>query len=135
MSVYTNSLKNVGVYPATLVATLADYPNVAPLTLPYLIKITHPCDTSVLMPEILEPMTFNIGFVQTMVQVFTQFKDSISERLKDIKFCGERIYRMKEDYNFLNLIVPNDHWSSLFLIEVFTINESSVGNYTATLEV
>lgn len=94
---------------------LTAYPLVDASHLYYNIYIAHPCDiTEILPPAKIEPMEFAIGFVQPNLQIFEQWLDTSSEQLTTKEFCGDRIYKLKEGFNFLNLIVPLDQWNSYF---------------------
>ena len=80
-------------------------------------------------------MSFTLGFVQTVTQVFPQFKDKVGDETANSKECGERIYRLIDGYSFLNLQIPVDPWNSNLQIELFTLDSNKVGQYTASLEV
>ena len=80
ISVSTNLLSFVGtVYTATMVATFANYPTATPASLQFEVLMVHPCDLTILQPFVIMPMTFTLGFVQTVTQIFPQFKDDVSE--------------------------------------------------------
>jgi len=81
------------------------------------------------------PMTFTLGFVQTVTQLFPQFKDDVAESLTNSKFCGERAYTLLDGYSFINLSTPVDPWNSNFQLEVFSLDPSKVGQYTVSLQI
>jgi hypothetical protein len=66
-------LSDIAVYNMIVVATLDNYPQVKPATLPFTVFIIHPCDITVLKPWKLNSMSFTIGFAQTVSQAFPQF--------------------------------------------------------------
>jgi hypothetical protein len=128
-------LSDIAVYTVTLVSKLANYPTATPATAQFTLMIVHPCDLTVLQPFTIMPMSFTLGFVQTVTQIFPQFKDTVAESLVNSKFCGERIYTLIDGYSFLNLAVPLDPWNSNFQIELFSIDPTKVGQYSASLAV
>ena len=112
ISVSTNLLSDIKVYTATLKATLNNYPNATPKTLQFTVLIANPCDLTVLQPFALMPMSFTLGFVQTVTQPFPQFKDEVAERAANSKLCGERTYKLIDGHSFINLLIPVDPWIS-----------------------
>ena len=57
--------------------------------------------------------------------------------MDDVKFCGERVYRLVDAISlpFLNFFIPKEPWDSPFTLELSTLDEAKIGNYTATIEV
>ena len=42
---------------------------------------------------------------------------------------------MVDEFTFFNFFIPQDQWDSPFTLELSTLDETKVGNYTATIEV
>lgn len=56
--VETNLFSDINIYPATLQVSLVNYPSVLPVTIPFSIKIAHPCAMTTLQPISFFTMEF-----------------------------------------------------------------------------
>ena len=96
------------------------------LTTSYSFNLTviDPCSSARIIEAALNPMTFTLGSASSVVQEFFQLKDTIGQSLNLPELCRERKYELICDNSLVTLISPDDPWTSLFVLEVFTTNLS-----------
>ena len=88
------------------------------------LAVIDPCSSTRIIEAALNPMTFTLGSASSVVQEFFQLKDTIGQSLNLPELCRERKYELICDNSLVTLISPDDPWTSLFVLEVFTTNMS-----------